>query len=92
MAYGRELPYDDPAAYRQITASISNYKDIHMATTIRKPKYEKLYRKALVYTIALDIASMALTNVGRINTADRSKLATIVYNKLTQQARSKGVK
>lgn len=60
-----------------------------MSTEIKKPKNADLMRKALVYAVVLDITTSALSRMGRVNTADTSKVTTIIYDKMMAQARSK---
>ena len=61
-----------------------------MATTIaRSDKHERLYKNALVYAILFDLTSTALKGIGRVNTANKLKTATIVYDEITRQAKAK---
>ena len=51
-----------------------------------------LSRKALVYAICFDIAKTALSMIGSVNEADKSKTSMIVYDTVTAAAKAKSAK
>lgn len=47
---------------------------------------EVLMQKALSYNIVLDMVRAVLSNIGSVNTSDGSKVASIVYDEVTNAA------
>jgi len=54
------------------------------------PKDEQTARKALAYLVRCDMTKAALSAMGSYQHVDKTKLSTIIYNKVTNTAKKKG--